>query len=247
MSYPRIQNGSELDTYNTYTSETTPFVGQKMVIEDGRTFRFVEAAGTALINGRTTQSSVPLAGAIDEAVDTMAAGVRTLTGVVSTGINPAKDLFKGGYVHVLTPAQLGPIMRIKSNPLFASNTGSLVLFNDLPVAIAAGDKVTYVESPFRDVFLTPTTATGPVVGIVVVAVSANEYGWIATGGPARVLTQGTIVIGYGVMPSDGTTGAVEDWVPDADAGSGAMSQPLGVVMLVKADGEKSPIFLRLEA
>lgn len=247
MGFPRILNGSEKDTYLTFSSETTPLVGQKMVIEDGRTFRFTEAAGTALINARTTQSSVPVAGTKDEDLDTLAAGTRVLTGVAATGINPAADLFKGGYVHILTATQLGPVMAIRSNTLFASNVGTLTLFNDLPIAIAVGDKCTYVESPFRDVILTPTTPTAPVVGIVTVAVSANQYGWLATGGPARTLTQGTLVISNGVMPSDGTTGAVEDWVPETDVATGVMNQPLGVCMLVKASGEKSPIFLRLEA
>ena len=247
MGFPRGLNGTELDTHGTDSSETTPLVGQKMIIEDGRTFRYTEAAGTALINGRTTQSVIPVAGIINEALDTLAVGATVLTGVVATGINPAADLFKGGYVHVVTPANLGPVMRIKSNTLFASNVGTLTLFNPLPIAIAVGDTVTYAESPFRDVIIGATTPTAPIVGIVGVAIAANEYGWLCTGGPARTIVQGTVVIGDGVMPSDATAGHVEAWVPETDVATGVMSQPIGQVMLVKLTTEKSPIFLRLEA
>ena len=247
MGFPRILNGTELDTHGTDSSETTPLVGQKMVIEDGRTFRYTEAGGTALINGRTTQSIATAASSINEAIDTLAVGATVLTGVGATGANPAADLYKGGYVQVITPANLGPIMQIKSNTLFASNVGTLTLFNPLPIAIAVGDVVTYVESPFRDVIIAATTPTAPVVGVVGVAVAANQYGWLCTGGPARVLTQGTLIIGDGTMASLTTAGAATPWIPETDTVTGVMSQPLGQVMLVKATTEKSPIFLRLEA
>ncbi len=138
-------------------------------------------------------------------------------------------------------------MAIKSSTLFASNVGTLTLFNDLPLAIAAGDKCTYVQNPFRNVIIGATTPTAPICGVTGIAIPLDNYGWIATGGPARVLGQGTLVISNGVMPSDGTAGAVEDLVPETDVATGVMNQPLGVCMLVKATTEKSPIFLRLEA
>ena len=247
MGFPRIINGSERMSVDTASSETNPVVGAKMVIEDGRTFRYCEAGGTALINANTISALAPSTNFRDEAVDTLAAGVTVLTGVAATGSNPAADLFKNGYVHVLTAAQLGPVMRVKSNPLFAGNAGSLTLYNPLPVAITVDDKVTYVENAFRDVIIAGTNPAALIVGVAVRAVLANQYGWLATGGPARVFqdTNDVPAVGNGCMASDQVAGTVEDWLPETNAGK-IQTYPIGICMAVQTSAEKAIIFLKLD-
>ncbi len=251
MGFPRVLNLGELDTYTTYgATATRPQLGQKMVIEDGRTFRLVGAGGAALINANCTQSIAPSGNFKDEAVGTVAVGETVITDVDSTGGNAAIDLLVNGYFNILTAVNLGPVYRIKSNTLITAsgNSGTITLYHPLTVAIAADDKCSYVESPFNDVIIAATTPTAPVVGIAVIAVTANEYGWIATGGPTRVFqdTNSVPVVANGTMVSDAVAGTVEDWVPETDVATGVMSQPVGICMAAQASAEKCIVFVRLE-
>ena len=251
MGFPRILNLGELDTYDTYSATATrPQLGQKMVIEDGRTFRLVGAGGTALINANCTQSIAPSGNFKDEAVGTVAAGETVITDVDSTGGNAAIDLLVNGYFNILTAANLGPVYRIKSNTLITAsgNSGTITLYHPLAIAIAVGDKCSYVESPFNDVIIAATTPSAPIVGVVVIAVTANEYGWVATGGPTRVFqdTNSVPVVANGTMVSDAVAGAVEDWLPETDVATGVMSQPVGICMAAQTSAEKCIVFVRLE-
>ncbi len=250
MAFPRVMNGNETESYRTVTAAAgepgAPSVGAKMVIEDGRTFRWAENGGVAAVNARVFMSVAPAGGHLDEAVDTIAAGQTILTGVGSTGLNPAADLFKNGYVFVTEIAQLDPVHRIKSNPLFASNVGTLTLYNPLLDAIAIGETVTYVENPFRDIVVGLSAAyTAPPVGVIGTAIALDAYGWIATGGPAKVLGEDTLIIASQVsLSTTNDAGAVVAWVPET--GTTVNNMPIGMCMVVQADTEKSIIFLKLE-
>jgi hypothetical protein len=221
-----------------------------MVIEDGRTFRLVGAGGTALINANCTQSIAPSGNFKDENVGTVAAGETVITDVDSTGGNAAIDLLVNGYFNILTAVNLGPVYRIKSNTLVTASgdSGTITLYHPLTIAIAVGDKCSYVESPFNDVIIAATTPTAPVVGVATVAVNLDEYGWIATGGPTRIKqdTNAVPVVANGTMVSDQVAGTVEDWLPETDVATGVMSQPVGICMAAEASAEKCIVFVRLE-
>jgi hypothetical protein len=246
MGFPRLVNGNETESYRTQSTENTPSVGTKMVIEDGRTFRWAENGGVAAVNARVFMSIAPAGGHLDEAVGTIAAGETIITGVVATALNPAADLFKNGYLFVTAITQLDPVHRIKSNTLFASNTGTITLYNPLLTAIASTDTVTYVENPFRDIVVGLASAyTAPPVGVIVRAIALDEYGWIATGGPTRVLTEDALIVGAGVsISTTNDAGAVVAWVPET--ATTVNNMPIGSCMALQADTEKSIIFLRLE-
>ncbi len=242
-------NGNETESYRTTTAangEQTPSVGAKMVIEDGRTFRWAENGGVAAVNARIFMSIAPVAAHLDEAVATMAAGATVLTAVGSTGVNPAADLFKNGYLFVTEVAQLDPVHRIKSNTLSVSNVLTITLYNPLLDAIGTNETVTYVENPFRDIVVGLATAyTAPPVGVIGTAIALDAYGWIATGGPAKVLGEDTLIIGkQASLSTTSDAGACVSWVPETDTTVNNM--PIGMVMVVQADTEKSIIFLKLE-
>ncbi len=241
-------SGNETETYRTQTSEDTPSVGTKLVIEDGRTFRWVENGGVAAVNARVFMSVAPSANFLDEAVDTMAAGATVLTGVGATAGNGAASLFKNGYVFVTEIAQLDPVHRIKDNTLItaAATTGTITLYNPLLDAIASGETITYVENPFRDIVIGVSASyTAPPVGVICTAIALDEYGWIATGGPAKVLYEDTIIIGAGVsISTTNDAGAVVAWVPET--ATTVNNMPIGSAMTVQADTEKGIVFLRLE-
>lgn len=250
MAFPRVMNGNETESYRTTTAalgEGTPAVGAKMVIEDGRTFRWAENGGIAAVNASMMMSIAPSANFRDEAVDTMAAGATILTNVGATGSNPAADLFKNGYLFVTEIAQLDPVHRIKANDLSASNViAELTLYNPLLDAIAVGETVTYVENPFRDIVIGLATAyTAPPVGVIGTAIALDAFGWIATGGPTKVLYEDVIIIGVGVsLSTTSDNGAVVAWVPES--ATTVNNMPVGTAMTVQANTEAGIVFLRLE-
>ncbi|KKL95530.1 hypothetical protein LCGC14_1853640, partial [marine sediment metagenome] len=109
--FPKTTYGSEQQTFNTYSVERNP-VGSKMVIEDGRTFRFANCGGAAAVSARVFQALVPSANGLAEAAADGAAGATSITGIGSTGAGFAIDLFNDGYIVIDEEAQLDPIHQI---------------------------------------------------------------------------------------------------------------------------------------
>lgn len=210
MSLPNIVFGSEELTLDTSTNESTP-VGTKMVIEDGRTFRFSENAGTAAVAGRVFMAAVhTVANNGAQAVDTLAAGVSVLTGVGASNAAVAVNLLKDGYIFVDTAAQLDSIHRIKSNTNIASGgTGSVTLYSPTTDAISAAETVSYIVNSYRNIVIAAAPQTAPVVGVITTAIAADSFGWIATGGLTKVLVDGSWLNGDEVIASDGTAGSLE--------------------------------------
>jgi hypothetical protein len=79
------------------------------------------------------------------------------------------------------------------------------------VALTTASRVGLIPSLFRGVIQCPvTTATGSVVGVAVYPITAAQYGWILTWGPAAVLINGTPALGAAVVaPSATTAGSVD--------------------------------------
>jgi hypothetical protein len=249
MGFPRLVSGNETESYRTQASETQPTVGTKMAIEDGRTFRRVENGGVAAVNARVFMSVAPSANFRDEAVGaTVAAGETILPQVGSTSGNGAASLFKNGYLFVTEIAQLDPVHRIKDNTLITASatSGTITLYNPLLDEINVTETITYVENPFRNIVVGLASAyTAPPVGVIVTAIALDEYGWIATGGPTKVLYEDTIIIGAGVsISTTNDAGAVVAWVPET--ATTVNNMPIGSAMTVQADAEKGIVFLRLE-
>ncbi len=247
MDFPNIIYGVEAEAFNSYTREGPP-VGHKMVIEDGRTFRFAEAAGSALVVGSLNQGAVPSANFETEAIGTHAAGVTVLTEVGASTGNGAIGLFKYGWIWTDDTTQL-PLMRIKDNTLIseAADTGTITLFNPTPAAITVNSTVSYVKNVWRDVIIHDSPNTAVLTGVCKLALAANEYGWLQTAGPCSVLydSSGTAVAGIGDPVGvdqlvDGAVSGLADQQVDTD-------EIIGVSLgIVEADGEQTTIFLKLE-
>ncbi len=242
MSFPNVIHGSEEELANTYSSEYYP-VGSKMEIEDGRIFRFAEAAGTALVTGKVVESSAPTTNFTDEAIATLAAGITSLTGVGATAGDCAASLLKYGYIWSSTAANLNPIMRVKDNTLIsAGSTGTVTLFNPTIDAFAEAETVSYIPNPWRDIVVTTNaTALSLAVGVPHTAIALNQYGWVQTRGPARVLIVGTVVLNNPVILA-ATSGGVGPAVSQTTNLTGVV----GRCITVEATTEYGPIFLTLE-
>ncbi|KKK58690.1 hypothetical protein LCGC14_3041890, partial [marine sediment metagenome] len=231
--------------HRTYSVERNP-VGMKMIVEDGRTFRFCENGGVAAVSAMLFQSLVPVAATKGEAVaNGIVAGATSLTAVISTGATQAEDLYNRGYVMVVEAAQLDPVhLILKSGEFPSSGSTGATLELESPLVDGIGDSevVTYVQNPYRNVIIHPAPPTALIVGVVVRAIPLDEYGWLATSGPTKVLTDGTILIGESVSASLTTDGSMSAWIPDLATTVNYL--PTGNIVSVGASTASSVVWLK---
>jgi len=243
MSFPTDIYGAEGEQWNTY-SDQRHVLGTRLILQDGRTFRFVENGGTLLVVGNVIQAEAPGAN-FDELVVPSAAAIGAETVTVTLGSTAAAvDLFAEGYLFVEDDAGESFLYPVRSHPA-AATTASLVvtIWNSIQVALTTSSTVLLLKSLYKDVIQLPTTGTGDIVGVAVKAIAADEYGWIQTHGPCGVLTDGTLVIGQHIRASDGVAGAVEPLNRD---GTGEDEAELGRVISVSATTEQSLCYLTIE-
>ena len=248
MGTPRVIQGDERLAYTAgTTAEVVAPLGTKLVIEDGRTFRMAQCdTSTALVNARLTTSPIPSGNFIDEVSAVAAAGDRVITGVGSTSAAKEDDVLRGGYLTVEDVVQLDPLHRIKTNTAInnTTNVGTITLESDLQDAIASGEAITYIDNPYRQIIIAATTPAALITGIVVRAMAVDVYGWIATGGPARFLEDGVLVVGGGASASENTAGSLKDWAPDTNTTEENESMPVGTVMVIEGTTAKGIIFIK---
>ena len=197
MSFPNTVHGDEEESLTARTTQNVP-IGQKMVIEDGRVFRYcLNNSSTAIIVAQLQQGAIPeVAKYGDQAVDTLSAGVTQLTGVGATTTNLAANELIDGYCWSEQPTQLGPALRTKDNILLdqSADTGTIDLYTALPIAIGAADTISYIRNTWRNVIISATTLTGLVAGVSVVVIATSGFGWLQTQGPCLVQTSGSPAI-----------------------------------------------------
>jgi hypothetical protein len=243
-------SGSEEETFNTYSTERDGVpIGARMMLADGREYRYTHVGATALVVGSLNQGVVHTTNYSAEAVGTMAAGVTTLTGVGSTGADGEIDQFKFGYAYTDNATTL-PMMRIRSNTLITNGaaTGTITLFTPTPTIIAAGNTLCYFENPWEDVIVKPASAnTSIVVGWCRVAATALYWCWLQTHGPSTCLYDSTTTaiagIGDPVGVDQAVAGAISGVANAADDTDTKVGFACG---LVEGDAEQTPVFVLLD-
>ena len=211
MSFPNVVYGSEEETFAADAIQSVP-VGTKMIIEDGRAYRYAKNnASNAAIVANVQQGAIPeVAKYGDQAVATLAAGVSVLTAVGATTTDMGIHELVNGYCWSEQTTQLGPASRIKDNTLIAAGaaTGTITLYSPLPLALVAADTISYIRNPWMNVLIQPTTPTGQLVGIAVAAIPVSTWGWVQVSGPCKVQTTGTPLIADSLVISTATAGCV---------------------------------------
>lgn len=206
-----------------------------------REFVYAKMGATAGVPGNLYQAVVPLAGHIDEAIDTPAVGDTTIAftpNTVTTDDLAANEL-ADGYIWINDDTGEGHLYKIKSHPAIVGGvSGVLTLYDPIRLAIGASGTATVLHNRYRNVIVHPSPPTAIIAGVCGFIVTANYYCWLQTKGPCAVLTQGTVVIADVVVPSATVDGAV---MPSAAFETDG--PVVGQVMAVNADGEYSGIWL----
>ena len=209
-----------------------------------RVFRYAGIGGVAVTAGKCLQAAALYnANHRDMAVQAAAAAGATSVAVTFGGdTDAAEDLYAEGYLHVNDDAGQGQLMRIKSHAAVdagVSTTCTLNLYDKVVTALTTSSKADLIIAPYNDLVVAPAAETGPVVGVTVIDMTADYYGWVQVSGPCSVLTIGTIVLGNHAVRSGGTAGGVAPATDD-------LLQNLGAVMVVNGNTDNSVIWLNLE-
>ena len=109
----------------------------------------------------------------------------------------------------VTPG-LGQLYKIKSNSAVAGATNCLITLEDpIRVALTTSSKVVLQINPHNGIVVAPATLTSCVVGVAPTIVTAGNFGWVQTHGPASCLQTGTGTCGtsLGVLQG-GTIGSL---------------------------------------
>ena len=211
MSFPTTVYVGEEQTQETSATQVLP-LGTRGLTDDGRVFRYAQAAATDIKANRlciSMSDEGPASTATDQRLySPYAVGSTMVQLYLSTIALPvlAADYFKDGYLMVnSTDVAAYQMCQINSNEALASATaalGTAALHNTVylkpPGLKKLGDtdtgNVKLVRNPYKGLVLS-TVANGPglPMGITPCAVAASYYFWLQTWGP----TIATITAGIG--------------------------------------------------
>ena len=211
----------------TSTSEDLGLlVGTRMVLPDGRVYRYAFTNGAAGA-GTGVQSSIAIANHDTDLAVSAAASVGDKSVSITFGTSPntdvTEDQYAGGYLLVNDVDGEGHVYKIRTHAaadVSASPAVSIHLFDGdtIKEALSTSSEVGLVANPYLHVIPTPGGAqTARCVGYAATELADNAYGWVQTWGEAAVLVDGTLVIFRPVRVSDGTAGAVEEYSSQTDA------------------------------
>lgn len=218
---PRYLTSSDLATYSTTAQDQ---LGAEGMTEDGRKFRYVKFGGTSTIKAgllvvgpaapaNSTGLAITASGTSGQVAANFAVGSRTL--VVTNG---ATAVTAGEFdaIAINSAADGYYVLRVEGHTAAAANTGyvTLTLADPIPqgatTLIPGTDTVDLLYSKYNGV--APSTTGNAPVGVTVNAVpntsSVTNYGWVQSGGLAKVAAT-TATIGLGVAQDlAGTAGYV---------------------------------------
>ena len=207
MPITQLTGPAMVAAQGVYTSSSTALhnIGEYMITNDGRGYRYCKAGGTALVVGKVQQAKAEDTSNEQEITITNAA-IGDLTIVSTDTVTLAVDLLAGGFLLVSEGTLgVGQVLKLKGN---TAASAAVVTFNlDEPVRTATTGtcKVDVKVNPYMSIIVAPTTQTSAIVGVAQHAIVASEFGWVQTHGVCGILAQGTVVVGDGLVPANTTT------------------------------------------
>jgi len=200
MSTPLVLYGKDGEQWNKYIAADQRWpLGTKLVLQDGREYRFAKAGAAALVIGDLLQAPANVAN------DVGRAGIATAVGsyapTLTLGGATTANLYAEGYwmIAVANAAAAGGGDTHKIDNHLAGTTAmvfNLAMYNALRTAIDTTTRVALIQNPYAGVIQVPvTTPTGICVGVAQSAVALTGFGWIQIKGMAAVLTSGTVTLG----------------------------------------------------
>ena len=179
MSFPTVIYGSIKDRLNTTVAQVSP-LGTRLILPDGRVFRYAKAGGTNLSIGQVMQEAVVTTGHTKDLAVAAAAPIGSSSVIVTNSTTAiTANMYAEGYLFVNDEAGEGQLCTIKSHPAEATGSGNCVITiadeDALTIALSTISQVGLRKNLYKDVVVAPITVTGPPLGVTPCAVTANYY------------------------------------------------------------------------
>lgn len=211
---------------------------------DGRSYVYVKAGAVDLVKGNLIQAAAPVANHL-ALTPTATAAIGALVVTATLGATAASaNQYAEGYLQVDTAPDLAGFYTIKDHLAVLSSgiiTVNLDINDPVVVAITATSRVGLIANPYSGVIQTPTTITNKVVGVAPYIITAAQYGWLQTWGPACVLINGTPAVTAPVINGATTAGSVDVWTAAAQPTANYVGEMLQVGVSTKANA----VFLKI--
>lgn len=207
---------SPFDVLQTYVptnaTDSPAEVGAVGFTPDGRRFKlgYILPTGSSLSAAKLTQGPAVNTYYQGLTISAQSIGDMSITATLSASANNviAANVFAGGFISIISSTGSPQILQIKSHPAVTASSTSVVFTLRDPVAVATGAAATanIVANPYYGNIVMPTTKTGVITGIPMVAVTVDStygtYFWSQVGGIALALADTTgVSVGLGVTYS----------------------------------------------
>lgn len=230
------------DSFSSSATQAQP-LGTRAYTSDGRRFRYCQAGAADLVAGNVIQSAAPVALHLANTPPAVAVGATTFTYTPGNTAGAA-NLYSEGYLQVDTTPGNGYIYQVAGHAAITASTAfTLNLVDPIQVALTTSSRVGLVHNAFKNVIQCPTTNTAKVVGVAPCIITATQYGWLQTYGPASVLINGTPAITAPVVNSGTTAGAVDKWTT---AAADVAVTVVGAMMQVGVSTKNNFVFVTLD-
>lgn len=212
MSYISDFKSSPFNLFKTDTDTSlATLCGVRFLTSDGREVVLVRASSaTTVASGKLYASPAIVANHQNLATSTVSAGATSVS-VILGATAVTTNYYAGGYFITNAGTGLGQTIRIQSHPGCASSGQlTLTLEDAIVTATAVADtKSCLIANSYKDVIISPTTNTGPLVGVAMNPIAASSYGFLVVKGMTGALADATApAIGTAISFSALTAGAI---------------------------------------
>ena len=168
------------------TSSTQLFpIGSRTVTADGRVFRYAKDSGTGLAAGKLVGSDITAAEREDTLTVAADAGSNYIT-YTAAGTVTANE-YQNGFMCIVSGTGQGEMCGIKEHDaITAAATGNIYLKETLITGVDTTSDVILMRNMYASATLNPDVIR-KTLGVPTVPVTASNYFWVQTYGPALVL------------------------------------------------------------
>lgn len=205
----KLASPIQVSPQDLYTSSTVAQtdLGAFAYTADGRRLRYALVGGTALVAGKLYQNAAETTAW--ENLTAVAASVGDTQIASSSTITVTANQLAGGQAIITVTPGVGQMYQISGHSAYTAAAPTLNISDPIRVALTTTSRIDLIPSPFSNIVVHPTTATGMPVGVALFAAASATYCWIQSGGIASVLADGAITVGVNVSTSNAVAGAIE--------------------------------------
>ncbi len=206
----------------------------------GNKYRYGQAGATALAAGKLAVAADMDTDVENCAVSAAAAVGSKTVSLTVTSTTIAEDKFRGGFLVINDAAGEGHRYTILHSTAVAAGTAITVTLDDpIQVALTTSSEGTLMESAWKGAVISATDQADLPIGIPMVAITAEYYGWFQTAGEAVCLADEAASKGAALTIGSSVAGSLE-------AVDAAGEPQIAIAREALTDTEYYPVMLCIE-